>query len=93
MQHGRLQTELMDRLLFERIRREVTNRDLAKQLGHEVDWVSRRLLNKTAVTLDQADELAAALGLQIAITITRVEPYWEHGSGSSEPRQLGEAAL
>lgn len=56
----------------EMARQRLTQRELAERLGSQQSWLSRRLTGGVALTLDDAELIAEALGVSL------VQLVWPH---------------
>lgn len=64
-------TEIIDRLVLERIRAGLTQTELARRMGSSQSYVSKLEDNEDAgLTLGEIDRYCAALGIKVGLSLT-----------------------
>lgn len=64
-------TEIIDRLMLERVRAGLTQAELARRLGTSQSWVSKLEASEDAdLTLGDIERYSAALGIKAGLSLT-----------------------
>jgi transcriptional regulator with XRE-family HTH domain len=57
------------------LRRGVNQTELAQRLGHDQTWLSKRLKGRTTLSIDDLDQIARAIGVEMIDLMPLTEAY------------------